>query len=234
MKKKTWKKLNGVIIVLAAVVLGLTIWGIGMLAAQRRAETDEAPVSGNVSNLRVLLVPHMTYQYVEGSPKTNYNPYNQRSYKIPNLVGYNVGCGIVSNAVGRSIVTGSSVNPLDYLSGSRQNGVASNPANQIGPEMHIPVNSSQATSYGTNKQIELKKIYNALNSGKPTRMYKNDNRGNQHFVVICGYYEGTQSDYLDYSNFVCMDPYTGTIVRLTDSWSWDDYPATEMSYRIFK
>lgn len=67
-----------------------------------------------------------------------------------------------------------------------------------------------------------------------TIIYKNDSRGNQHFVVICGYYEGTQSDYLDYSNFVCMDPYTGTIVRLTDSWSWDDYPATEMSYRIFK
>lgn len=215
------------IITMCSVLLMLAIIaGVYSVAAMNNDVYNEAPIKGDVTNLRVLLKPYLTYESVEcDDPKdrTLYNPYNQRSYKLPNMVGLNNGCGVVSNAIGRSIIIKKHVSPLNYLSGSRKDSMASNPTSELGPKVTI-----------SGKQSELLTIYNYINSGNPVRIYKKDTKGNQHFVVICGYYEGTNPDWLSFADFACMDPYTGTIVKLTDSWSWSDYPATEISYRIFK
>lgn len=208
-------------IVLVIMVVGLSIY------AGAKSKYEKAPIEGvSIGELNAFLRPYMTYEHVDGRPEVIYDPYNQRSYLLPNLEGFNEGCGVVSNAIGRSIISkrGEDPNSSFFNWGTSQNPAASNDASLVDKKITI-----------TGTQAELKTIYNTIKNGKPIRMYKNDTRGNQHFVVVCGYYSGTNpSGYLSFDNFVCMDPNTGTLVRLTDSWSWSDYPATEISYRVFK
>lgn len=133
---------------------------------------------------------------------------NQGAYpEFTKPYGYNAGCCATAYAIGLSIVTGQPTNPIKYW--------------YDGETHYDDGHRSGWISY------DSKNIYESLVSGKPTVLayiYAESPASQtdaDHFVIITGIRDGADISNLQYSDFIVIDPASGTERCLSDSWKFN-------------
>ena len=217
-------------VVSVILVFVMVISYVGYLTA---ADKDLYPfTTGTVGvNAEVILWPYLTYEYIQdrSNPNNPNNPYNQRSYMLPyvgNVTVENYGCVVVCDAIGSSIMDRKSHSPKEFMRDKNDT---------FNPLSNNSILESRFDFTEKNKQEGMLKIYNAIKSGKPVRFFigiKSSDDG--HAVIINGYKTNTNPQQLFFTDFLCIDPYSGKEVNLTDAWGWSRKKMNYCSMRVYK
>ncbi|MCR5690631.1 MAG: RICIN domain-containing protein [Eubacterium sp.] len=86
-----------------------------------------------------------------------------------------------------------------------------------------PYTGSWGTTYYTGAQQVLYKAYTELKSGRPCVLHVRNNTGSgttNHWVMLMGYQNVTDSSNLSLSNFICIDPWDGQVFTVTDKYTF--------------
>ncbi len=138
------------------------------------------------------------------------NSMKQGDYSQFVVDGSNVGCMSTAYAIGYSIVDKKNYNPVSFWNGQ----YAVDALGRCG-----------AYTSGFNTGA----IYNALKNGKPSLLHYYYGSGGQHWVTIIGVKNGANVNNLQASDFIVIDPATGTERYLSDCYKF----GSVQGYKIF-
>lgn len=125
--------------------------------------------------------------------------------------GYNAGCCALAYAIGLSIVTGKAYDPTKFW----HDGASG---------YHTYYDEEHRSEW---MAYDASQIYAELKSGNPTQLayiYESspaNQKDADHFVLITGVREGADIDNLQLSDFIAIDPASGTEKPLTDCWKFN-------------
>ena len=198
--------------------------------------------SGVARTANYYLAPQMTDEFVEdknlSASKRIGNPYNQRSYKLPNagVRSENYGCAITTYLIAINLLSPNKEKTLScdttgVLNGSRNGAYCkwdySDPSQNIN---YIP--GGYKYSGLLDKMYESLAVY-----GKPVIFKISRNgRDSYHFVLVTGMKDiGTRMDRKEfyYSDFICADPNTGKACYLTEADGWNTKYLSKSGIKLF-
>ena len=139
------------------------------------------------------------------------NSMKQGDYSQFVVGGSNVGCMSTAYAIGYSIVDKRNYNPVSFWTGS---------------QAYDALGRCGAYTPGFNSGA----IYNALKNGKPSLLHYYYAGGGQHWVTIIGVRSGANTNNLQASDFIVIDPATGTERYLSNCYKF----GSVQGYKIFK
>ena len=158
---------------------------------------DDSPIESQPETTSMQLHHNMSgYSVRQGDYSYFTQPY-----------GYNAGCCAVAYAAGISIVTGQAYDPTQFW--------------YDGYTHYDAGHKSGWQSY------DSEHIYNELKSGHPFQLayiYASsplEQTDADHFVLITGIRDGADIKHLQYSDFIALDPATGSEVPLNESWKFN-------------